>query len=102
MRGFELNELSPQRRRTATASAASIWRPARSRSTRDLPRNFGVAAFYDIGNAFDDFGDPQLEYSVGLGVRYHIAVASFGVDVAQPLSESGRSPRLHLYISTQF
>ena len=69
---------------------------------RDLPRNFGVAAFYDIGNAFDDFSDPELEYSVGLGVRYNIAVASFGVDVAQPLSESGRNPRLHLYISTQF
>jgi outer membrane translocation and assembly module TamA len=44
----------------------------------------------------------MLEYSAGLGVRYNIAVASFGVDLAQPLSESGRNPRLHLYISTQF
>jgi translocation and assembly module TamA len=34
-------------------------------------------------------------------VRYNIAVASFGVDVAQPISESG-NPRVHLYISTQF
>ena len=70
--------------------------------TRDLPRNFGIAAFYDIGNAFDDFANPEFEYSVGLGVRYNIAVAKFGVDVAQPLSESGRNPRVHLYISTQF
>jgi translocation and assembly module TamA len=69
---------------------------------RDLPRNFGIAAFSDFGNAFDEFSDPDLEYSAGLGVRYNIAVASFGIDVAQALSESGRSPRVHLYIATQF
>lgn len=100
VRGFGLNELSPQQagksiggKHVASGSIELV---------RDLPRNFGVAAFYDIGNAFDDFADPMLEYSVGLGVRYSIAVASFGVDVAQPLSEPGRNPRLHLYISTQF
>jgi len=96
VRGFGLNELSQGGvggRHLVTGSIEIV---------RDLPRNFGVAAFYDFGNAFDDFSDPQLEYSVGLGVRYRIAVASFGVDVAQALSQSGRSPRLHLYISTQF
>jgi translocation and assembly module TamA len=101
VRGYGLNELSPQDeegnsvggRNLATGSIEFV---------RDLPRNFGVAAFYDIGNAFDDFSDPNLQYSVGLGVRFNIAVASFGVDVAQPISESGHSPRLHLYISTQF
>jgi translocation and assembly module TamA len=69
---------------------------------RDLPRNFRVAAFSDAGNAFDDFFDEPVEYSVGLGLRYQIAVASFGVDVAQALSESGRNPRLHLHFSTVF
>ncbi|NLG75145.1 MAG: BamA/TamA family outer membrane protein [Xanthomonadaceae bacterium] len=100
VRGFGLNELSPKvdnksvgGRHLATGTIELV---------RDLPRNFGVAAFYDFGNAFDDFSDPGLEYSAGLGVRYRIAVASFGIDVAQALSESGRSPRFHLYISTQF
>ncbi len=100
VRGFALNELSPQEdgksvggKHMATGTVEVV---------RDLPRNFGVAAFYDVGNAFDDFKEPGFEYSVGLGVRYNIAVASFGVDVAQPLSESGRNPRFHLYISTQF
>ena len=44
----------------------------------------------------------RAPYAAGLGVRYRIAVASFGIDVAQALSESGRNPRFHLYISTQF
>lgn len=109
VRGFDLNELSPP-------AEPVPGQPTRTRDTsvggknlltgsiefeRALPRNFGVAAFYDIGNAFNDFGDP-LEYSVGLGVRYRVTVASFGVDLAQPLSEPGRGPKLHLYISTLF
>jgi translocation and assembly module TamA len=69
---------------------------------RELPRNFGVAVFYDAGNAFDDFDD-DLEYSAGLGVRYRLAgVASIGVDVAQALSDTSRSPRFHLRLTTLF
>ncbi len=100
LRGFALNELplneegeSDGARNLATGTVELV---------RDLPRNFGIAAFSDFGNAFDDFDDPDMEYSAGLGVRYSIAVASFGVDIAQALSEPGRSPRFHLYIATQF
>jgi translocation and assembly module TamA len=106
VRGFELNELSPKELDPADGKEKSVGGKHLATGTievtRDLPRNFGVAAFFDIGNAFNDFEDPQLEYAAGLGVRYNIAVASFGVDVAQALSESGRNPRFHLYISTQF
>jgi translocation and assembly module TamA len=101
VRGFSLNELAP-RDENGDSIGGKHLATGTIEVVRELPRNFGVAAFYDIGNAFDDFADPQLEYSVGLGVRYSIAVASFGIDVAQPISESGRNPRFHLYISTQF
>jgi translocation and assembly module TamA len=109
VRGFDLNELSPPPEPVAGQPARTLETSVGGRHMltgtveveRDLPRNFGVATFVDAGNAFNEFGD-SLEYSVGLGVRYHVAVASLGVDVAQPLSESGRSPKLHLYISTLF
>jgi translocation and assembly module TamA len=101
VRGFALNELSPRDDQNRTIGGRNLA-TGTVEIVRDLPRNFGLAAFYDVGNAFDDFSDPQLEYAAGLGVRYNIAVASFGVDVAQALSESGRSPRVHLYIATQF
>jgi len=65
---------------------------------RDLRRSFGVAAFFDFGNAFDSFGDP-LEYSAGLGFRWRLPVVTLGVDIAQPLSEPGASPRLHINFS---
>lgn len=73
---------------------------------RDLPRNTGVAAFIDVGNAFDEFGqspdpnDPNfLEYSVGVGFRWRLPVVTVGVDIAQALSEEGTGPRLHINFS---
>jgi translocation and assembly module TamA len=65
---------------------------------RDLPRSLAVAAFFDIGNAFDKFGD-SLENSAGVGLRWRLPVVTVGIDIAQPLSEKGASPRLHLNFS---
>ena len=55
----------------------------------------------DGGNAFNTFGDP-LEYSVGVGLRYRLPFLSVGLDVAQSVSESGRSPRLHINFTPEF
>jgi translocation and assembly module TamA len=81
---------------------------------RDLPRNFGVAAFFDYGNAFNHFGaqcalatnvsPPRqdcrglLEYGAGIGFRVRLPVLTLGIDIGQPLSQSG-SPRLYINFS---
>ena len=69
---------------------------------RDLPRNFGVAAFVDGGNAIDHLTD-ALAYSVGIGFRLRLPVVTVGLDVAQALKAPGFNglpgPRLHLNIS---
>jgi translocation and assembly module TamA len=69
---------------------------------RDLPNNFGIAAFFDYGNAFDSFAQlarkcspaaaqqqvcTSLQYSVGIGLRVRLPVMTLGVDIAEPLSE---------------
>jgi translocation and assembly module TamA len=66
---------------------------------RDLPRNFGIATFFDYGNAFNRFGGTPLEYSVGVGFRVRLPVVTLGVDIAQPISRPGASPRLHINFS---
>ncbi len=68
---------------------------------RSFPKNFVGAVFVDAGNAFNKFGDP-LEYSVGIGVRYRLPFLSIGLDVAQSISESDRSPRLHINFTPEF
>ena len=60
-----------------------------------------AAVFVDAGNAFNKFGDP-LEYSVGVGLRYRLPFLSVGLDVAQSISETDRSPRLHVNFTPEF
>ena len=65
---------------------------------RDLPHNFGVATFFDYGNAFNHFGSPQLQYSTGVGLRVRLPVVTLGIDVGVPLSTPG-SPQLEFNFS---
>jgi translocation and assembly module TamA len=80
---------------------------------RELPRNLGVAAFFDYGNAFNSFHKPDclpgaemgaticppfIQYSVGVGLRVRLPVMTLGVDIAQPLSANA-GPRLHINFS---
>jgi translocation and assembly module TamA len=103
VRGFGLNELSPpgppDENGIPTEGVGGENKLIASiEIERDLPRDFRIAAFYDTGNAFNDWNDP-LEYSVGLGVRWKLPMLMIGLDVAQALSESGKNPRLHLNIT---
>jgi translocation and assembly module TamA len=104
VRGFGYNELSPTAQitlRDGTTAERSVGGRhllvGSVEISRDLPRNFGAAAFVDAGNAIDNFGD-RLHYAAGVGLRYRLPVVAIGLDIAQPLSTSG-SPRLHLNIS---
>ena len=68
---------------------------------RNLPKNLVGAVFVDAGNAINKFGDP-LEYSVGIGLRYRLPFLSIGLDLAQSISESDRSPRVHINFTPEF
>jgi len=110
VRGFGVNDLSPVQLTTNDAGE-QVYEKVGGKHMfagaveliRDLPKNFAIAGFADVGNAFDNFGDP-LMYSVGLGVRFRLPVVSVGLDVAQALTippgETERpDPRLHLNFS---
>jgi translocation and assembly module TamA len=100
VRGYGLNELSPVDASGQRIGARNLI-VGTTEFERDLPKNMRLAFFYDIGNAIDHFGD-TLKDSAGIGLRWHISVASLGLDVAQPITEHSRSPRLHLHLSTVF
>jgi translocation and assembly module TamA len=119
VRGFAYDDLSPVKLAPAPPTAPGAPPLARNpvkpggrdlltgtvEIERDLPHNFGVAAFVDGGNATDHFSDP-LAYSVGIGFRMRLPVVTVGLDVAQALRAPGfdglPGPRLHLNISPKF
>jgi len=94
VRGYSYNELSPVDELGNKVGGRHLL-VGSVEIDRDLPKNFGVAAFVDAGNAFDSFGD-SLQYSVGVGIRYRLPFLMVGFDVAQSISETGRSPHLHM------
>src|SRR5215469_9333529 len=136
VRGFAYNELSPLEGPLCQTNAAGqvVFTPNGSCAPkpgyylktggkdvvtgtvefiRELPRNLGVAAFFDYGNALNSFHKPEcvpgaemgtticppfIQYSVGVGLRVRLPVMTLGVDIAQPLSANA-GPRLHINFS---
>ena len=64
---------------------------------RVLPK-WSVAAFADIGNAFNDWSERELRRGVGLGVRWYSIAGAIRVDVARGLDIEGRPWRLHFTV----
>ena len=60
-------------------------------------RFWGVAAFWDAGNAMDDFS-VELKQGVGLGLRLRLPFGQVRLDVASAIEEDGRPLRLHLSV----
>jgi translocation and assembly module TamA len=57
---------------------------------------WSAAAFFDTGNAFDDWSDFDMEQGVGAGIRWYSPVGPLRIDVAKGISESGSDLRLHI------
>jgi translocation and assembly module TamA len=104
VRGFALDELSPQAESSVDGSdtGESVGGEHKIVGSIELERDFSHdlrgAVFFDTGNAFTDWSTP-LEYSVGIGVRWKLPMMLIGLDVAQALSEPGKNPRIHLNIT---
>lgn len=58
---------------------------------------WGVAAFYDGGNAIDDFSE-KLARGAGLGLRWQSPVGPVRIDLARALSDEEKSWRIHINI----
>ena len=48
-------------------------------------QDWSAAAFFDVGNAFNDWGSPQLRKGAGLGIRWYSIAGPVRVDIAQAL-----------------
>ena len=105
VRGFAYNDLSPIVNGVKVGGKHFV--SGTVEFARDLPRNLGVAAFADAGNAFNGFSS-SVAVSVGVGFRWRLPVLTLGIDIAQAVSVPSNGattaqtlpgPRLHLNFS---
>lgn len=62
--------------------------------------NWSVAAFADIGNAFNDWSRPGLKFGSGFGLRWYSVIGVVRLDVAKGWDLAGEPWRIHLTIGT--
>ena len=65
-----------------------------------LAKNWGIAAFYDVGNAFNNIDNLQLAQGAGIGIRYYTLAGPIRVDVARQINVD--DPKFRLHVSLGF
>lgn len=74
---------------TASAEIEMAFRP-----------DWSVAAFFDAGNAFNEWDDFEVLKGAGVGVRWYSIAGVIRLDVAQALDFEGEPWRVHFTIGT--
>jgi translocation and assembly module TamA len=67
---------------------------------RGISKLFGVAAFYDVGNAFNSLNQMDLQQGVGLGVRLYTPVGAMRLDLARQINV--KDPGFRVYFTVGF
>jgi translocation and assembly module TamA len=62
--------------------------------------NWSAALFVDIGNAFNDWSNPDLKTGIGVGLRWYSIAGPIRVDVAQAVDLTDKPWRIHFTIGT--
>ena len=97
LRGYPYQSLGPKNPAGKVVGGKNLLT-----GTLELEKAFspvwGLAVFYDAGNAFDDFSQVQWKHDGGLGVRIYTPVGPVRVDLARQLGETDNQYRVSLSI----
>ena len=97
VRGYQYEELSPvdsEGKKTGGRYLTTASVEVERRVTGD----WFAAAFYDVGNAFDEPGEMDLKQAVGVGARWLSPVGLVRLDIAKGLDPQADDFRIHLVI----
>jgi len=62
--------------------------------------NWSLAAFFDVGNAFNDWSNIDLKKGAGVGIRWYSIAGPIRVDIAQGIDHPDKPWRIHFTIGT--
>jgi translocation and assembly module TamA len=65
-----------------------------------IHRDWSLAAFFDAGNAFNDWGAFELHKGAGIGVRWYSIAGAIRLDLAQALDLEGKPWHIHFTIGS--
>lgn len=97
VRGYAYQSLGPKDSKGNVVGGRNLLTGS-AELERGIGQNWGVAAFYDAGNAFDNLSDMSLSKGAGLGLRYYSPFGPIKLDVARQLDVTSPDTRIHLTI----
>jgi translocation and assembly module TamA len=99
IRGYSFEQLGPLNSQGEVEGGKYLL-VASAEIDHRLNEAWSVAAFYDAGNAMNDFNNlsDQIAEGAGFGIRWHSPVGAIRVDFAWALTEPYKGFRLHLII----
>lgn len=95
VRGYSYNSLGPRDAADNVIGGRNLLFGS-VEAERLIWGRYALAAFVDVGNAFNDF-DEGLEASAGLGLNVHTPIGTLRIGMARSITES-RGMRFHLSI----
>jgi len=63
-----------------------------------ITRNFSMALFYDVGNAFNNFQDLTWPQGAGIGLKYYTPAGPIEVDLARQINVDNPGFQVHVII----
>ena len=94
VRGYQFEELGP-RNSAGQVEGGRHLLVGSLELDRRFSERWGAAAFVDVGNALDGFGDP-LRTGVGVGIRLYTPIGPVRLDLARGLDNPDADFRIHL------
>jgi len=91
VRGYKERSIGPRDSKTLDAIGGESMLIGNVEATYPIFKNFKIAAFYDIGNVWeeaDDIGNGNFKSAVGTGIRVKTPIGPIKVDVGYPLDKA--------------
>ncbi|QEM81850.1 autotransporter assembly complex protein TamA [Halomonas binhaiensis] len=101
VRGYSYESLSPEDSDGKLTGGQQLF-TASIEAQRRITGKWWGAAFYDAGDAFNDWWPDELKKAAGLGVRWISPVGPIRLDVAHPFDDPDDSFRIHFAIGPEF
>lgn len=97
IRGYAYQSLGPRDRSGKVAGGRHLLIGS-VELERAIGKIWALAAFYDVGNAFNDFKDIDPQQGAGLGIRLYTPIGPIRLDLAYQLGVKDPDFRIHLSV----
>lgn len=100
VRGYDYQSLGPKDRKGEVTGGKHLF-VGSAELERAIYKNWGVAVFYDVGNAFNEFSDMDLHEGAGIGLRYYTPIGAIRLDYARQIGVDDPDDKIHITVGLE-